>query len=255
MWHAVTHPGETWDALKKPFVDAWESGHPWQAIGRGVVAVGSLLVGTHGADKVADLARVGRAAEIGEVAVDAERVAEAGTAATRVAEAETAAARASEAEAATTQRMASQTPGAASGGVRSTRGVLPDFNPTAGSTNCARCAEAVDRYLAGEGWSQALPAQTEWPVVNGVVRDASAWTSSSARGVESALQFGGDGSRGLVLVEDTGAGTAHVFNAANQGGQIVAIDGQVGVMGSIQDVATAAGYSGPNARWYWVPTK
>lgn len=31
LWYGVTHPGEMWDALKKPYVDAWQSGHPWEA--------------------------------------------------------------------------------------------------------------------------------------------------------------------------------------------------------------------------------
>jgi WXG100 family type VII secretion target len=50
--HAVTHPGEFWDAFKQPYVEAWESGHPWRAIGRGVMFAGSAIVGTKGADKV-----------------------------------------------------------------------------------------------------------------------------------------------------------------------------------------------------------
>jgi WXG100 family type VII secretion target len=83
LWHGITHPGELWDAFKKPFVEDWESGHPWRAIGRGVMFVGSMLVGTKGADKIgkagklgeaghaaraAELAKAGRTAELMELA-------------------------------------------------------------------------------------------------------------------------------------------------------------------------------------------
>src|SRR4030067_467024 len=57
LWHGITHPGELWEAFKQPYVEAWESGHPGQAIGRGVMFVGSILLGTKGADKAAKAAR------------------------------------------------------------------------------------------------------------------------------------------------------------------------------------------------------
>ncbi|MCG8352466.1 MAG: WXG100 family type VII secretion target, partial [Chloroflexales bacterium] len=64
IWHAVTHPDEFWEAFKQPYVEAWESGHPWQAIGRGVMFVGSALIGTKGADKVAKASKLNRAARV-----------------------------------------------------------------------------------------------------------------------------------------------------------------------------------------------
>lgn len=68
LWYGVNHPGALWDALKKPYVDDWENGHPGRAIGRGILFAGSLLIGTKGADKAAEIAgaagRVGDAAEI-----------------------------------------------------------------------------------------------------------------------------------------------------------------------------------------------
>jgi WXG100 family type VII secretion target len=79
--YAVTHPGELWDAFKKPYVEAWESGHPWRAIGRGAFFVGTLFVGVGevgGAAKGAGVAskagKVGDAARAAEVA-DAVRAA------------------------------------------------------------------------------------------------------------------------------------------------------------------------------------
>ncbi len=56
--YAVSHPEEVWEAFKKPYLEAIESGHPMRAWGRGVFAVGSLLLG-------GDL---GDAGELGEVA-------------------------------------------------------------------------------------------------------------------------------------------------------------------------------------------
>jgi WXG100 family type VII secretion target len=61
--HAVTHPDELWDALKQPYVEAWESGHPWQAIGRGTMFAISFVLGAKGADKAAKAAKAARAVE------------------------------------------------------------------------------------------------------------------------------------------------------------------------------------------------
>jgi WXG100 family type VII secretion target len=70
LWQAVTHPGLLWEALKTPYVEAWESGHPGQAIGRGVMFIGSILLGTKGADKIADAIKAARAARVGTEAVE-----------------------------------------------------------------------------------------------------------------------------------------------------------------------------------------
>src|SRR6185503_10116030 len=53
---AVTHPIQTAKAIAHLFVEAWESGHPFQAIGRGVLAVGTLFLGGGGAVKGASVA-------------------------------------------------------------------------------------------------------------------------------------------------------------------------------------------------------
>jgi hypothetical protein len=71
LWHGITHPGELWEAFKQPYVEAWESGHPGQAIGRGVMFVGSILLGTKGADKAAKAAKAARAARVGADAAEA----------------------------------------------------------------------------------------------------------------------------------------------------------------------------------------
>lgn len=88
IWYGVTHPSELWDAFKKPFVDDWESGHPGKAIGRGIMFVGSLLLGTKGAEKVLKAVRAGEVAstagkagelgKAGEVASTTGKIGEAG---------------------------------------------------------------------------------------------------------------------------------------------------------------------------------
>jgi len=69
--HAITHPGEFWEAFKQPYVEAWEDGRPWEAVGRGVMFLGSALVGTKGADKAGKAAKASQAAR---VATDAAEV-------------------------------------------------------------------------------------------------------------------------------------------------------------------------------------
>ena len=71
LWHGITHPGELWEAFKQPYVEAWESGHPGQAIGRGVMFIGSILLGTKGADKAAKAAKAARAARVTTEAAEA----------------------------------------------------------------------------------------------------------------------------------------------------------------------------------------
>jgi WXG100 family type VII secretion target len=71
LYYGVTHPGAMWDALTKPFVDDWNSGHPMRAIGRGVLFAGSMVVGAKGIDKIAKVAEaagaVGKIGELGEL--------------------------------------------------------------------------------------------------------------------------------------------------------------------------------------------
>ncbi len=71
IWQGITHPPQLWAALKQPYVEAWESGHPWQAVGRGTMFIGSIVLGTKGADKVAKFAKVARAAEVTTEAAEA----------------------------------------------------------------------------------------------------------------------------------------------------------------------------------------
>jgi hypothetical protein len=82
----VTHPGAVVRAITDPIAQDWSQGNYGEAVGRGFTEAASLLVGTHGADKLAKLGRIG---EVAEATSTASRVAEAGTDAGRVAEVST----------------------------------------------------------------------------------------------------------------------------------------------------------------------
>jgi len=87
LLYGITHPKELWNAIKQPYVDDWNNGHPWRAIGRGTMAIVTTILGAKGADKLAkalkgasvadDVARVGSLADdagrMGSVADDALR--------------------------------------------------------------------------------------------------------------------------------------------------------------------------------------
>jgi len=76
--HAIMNPGEFWEGFKKPYVEAWESGHPWQAVGRGTMFALSFALGAKGADKAAKAGSMaGKAGRAGEVAATAGRAGEA----------------------------------------------------------------------------------------------------------------------------------------------------------------------------------
>jgi WXG100 family type VII secretion target len=66
LYHGITHPGELWDAFKKPFVEAWESGHPFTAIGRGALFAASLFIGVGEAEAAGKAGELARAAEVAD---------------------------------------------------------------------------------------------------------------------------------------------------------------------------------------------
>lgn len=61
--YAITHPGEVWEALKKPYVEDWQSGNYGRAIGRGAFEVAMLLIPGVGEAKA-----VGKGAEVANLA-------------------------------------------------------------------------------------------------------------------------------------------------------------------------------------------
>ncbi|MCB9127359.1 MAG: WXG100 family type VII secretion target [Ardenticatenales bacterium] len=60
LLYGIRHPGELWNAIKQPYVEDWNNGHKWRAIGRGTMAIIAAAVGSKGVDKVAKLAKAGR---------------------------------------------------------------------------------------------------------------------------------------------------------------------------------------------------
>ena len=100
--YGVTHPAQLWDALKKPYVDDWQSGNYGRAIGRGTFEAVMLLVpgaGEAGAvgkgSEVANVAgKLAEASEAANVVAKGERVAEAANAAAKAEEVANAASKA-----------------------------------------------------------------------------------------------------------------------------------------------------------------
>jgi len=135
----------------------------------------------------------------------------------------------------------------APGAVKSLPPEWPEFNPAGHNTNCGACADAVDNYLAGKGFNSAGNVPFQWP------KNTGAFADKTVPGIETALGNAGDGARGVVYVTDGANG--HVFNVVNNGGKIVAIDGQTGVYGSIQEVAEYAGYPSGTYKWAWTYPK
>ncbi len=95
LGYAVTHPGELWDAIKKPYTEAWAKGDYGEAIGRGVFEIASLFFppgggaaakgGAKAADVASDVARVAnvasdvaKAAKVADKVADVSRVAKIG---------------------------------------------------------------------------------------------------------------------------------------------------------------------------------
>ncbi len=125
LGQAVMHPGQLLDALVKPFVEDWKSGHPGRAIGRGIIFVGSFFIGAGEAKAAASAGKAGEAmsaaakiaeaaeaAKAAEVAAKAAELAKATEAARAAAAAEAAAQAARVAEAAEAARLAEAAKGA-----------------------------------------------------------------------------------------------------------------------------------------------
>ena len=182
-------------------------------------------------------------AAIGAAAA-AEGAAEAAAAAaTEAAAAEAAAAESAAAESAAAETAAEDVTGQALEGTENLG--MPDFNPELGEVNCPETSIGVDNYLSGGSFEPATAGDVSaFPDVlaNDVGSNLSGPTNFGD--IEQFMQGAGDGSRGIVYVTD-GNG-AHFFNAYNAGGQILGIDGQAGVFGSLGEVSGFAGYANPS---------
>lgn len=123
----------------------------------------------------------------------------------------------------------------------------PSFNPSGSGRNCGAISDAVDRWLGGEQFGTVPDGSAGYPSVG-----SSGWTPvSGAAAIENGLASAGEGARGMVYVRQ--GGCAHVFNVINEGGRVLAVDGQTGVIGSVGDVAGSSGY-GPQSSWHFYRT-
>ncbi len=189
--HAVTHPGELWDALKKPYVEDWQSGNYGRAIGRGVFEVAMLLIPGVGegkaAAKAAELAeltaQVSKASKLAEVAELANGVAKVGRAAELTEAANTLAKGAKAAEAALavsgdTAALAKATDAFAS----ATRGLS---SPEA-VASMERFAVATDKVIPDVmkefGGSLGRPGAIPTELAGRRVTDLGRWAETSAAG-------------------------------------------------------------------------
>ncbi|MEU5877723.1 toxin glutamine deamidase domain-containing protein [Spirillospora sp. NPDC047279] len=116
--------------------------------------------------------------------------------------------------------------------------------------NCQSCVVNVDRQLAGEAPSSAVPrhlkypSKVTWPdsVTKNVGPGGSFRAVNDYDDIIKELLKGGDGSRGVVhgLRVDPATGVpraGHVFNVVNLGGKIHFIDGQSGTWAVLEKYA------------------
>jgi hypothetical protein len=223
------------------------NGQNW-LVALALAALGLALLGM-----LAPAAAAIGAAAAAEGAAEAAAAAAAEAAAAEAAAAEAAAAEAAAAEAAAAESAAAESAAAEAAAEDVTGQALegtenlgmPDFNPELGEVNCPETSIAVDNYLSGGSIEPAtagdVPAFPD-VLANDVGSNLSGPTNFGD--IEQFMQGAGDGSRGIVYVTD-GNG-AHFFNAYNAGGQILGIDGQAGVFGSLGEVSGFAGYANPS---------
>jgi hypothetical protein len=91
--------------------------------------------------------------------------------------------------------------------------------------NCARCAVATDRTLAGKpGVAEpSLATSPRWIEAQVGGRFGPRTTHQA---IHHELAAAGPGARGIVIAYDNGVG--HAFNVVNQGGVVRFLDGQIG---------------------------
>ncbi len=79
LGYGVTHPKELWHTFTKPYVEDWNNGHRWRAIGRGTFAILPLILAVFsgGGAEAGEIGEVaGETGEIGELAGEAGEIGE-----------------------------------------------------------------------------------------------------------------------------------------------------------------------------------
>jgi hypothetical protein len=134
--------------------------------------------------------------------------------------------------------------------------ILPETpNPWAGNENCFPIAVSVDTYLGGGELTPVLPTGVTSSIdqLAGYFLDSSLSGEMGVDGAVQAMTDAGDGSRAIAIIADFSKNFSHAINVINSGGQIVAIDGQQFVYGSLQAVSEFNGF-GTNPYVWLIPT-
>ncbi|MCB9172383.1 MAG: WXG100 family type VII secretion target [Ardenticatenales bacterium] len=241
LWYGITHPGELWNAIKAPYVEDWNNGRPWRAIGRGTMALVTTVLGTKGADKLAKVARgatvVDDVARVATVTDDVARVSTVADDIGRVTTLSDDAARLGtfSDEAATAGSKVTPNPALrnnphANAHGFSARDINPGYPTTGRVQNCVKCVQAMDDLLSGNGARIAPTTTGPLPISQLSTKYGTTWQKATQASIESTLTASGHGSRGIVYVRWQSGG-GHVFNVVNQKGVIRFIDAQTGKSG------------------------
>ncbi|CAO5258274.1 toxin glutamine deamidase domain-containing protein [Frankia sp. AgKG'84/4] len=131
--------------------------------------------------------------------------------------------------------------------------INPDREAPGRDNNCGDCTRASELTWRGEPSSSAALAD---PVARGELigrmkewAGAELWSTDSP-GIEADLRQAGRGSSALVLVEWRHGG-AHWFNAVNDSGRVMAVDGQVGTTEAWPPSEEITGYSDLDVAAYY----
>ncbi|SNQ50422.1 hypothetical protein FRACA_460012 [Frankia canadensis] len=133
------------------------------------------------------------------------------------------------------------------------REVNPEPEADGRGYNCGECTRAVELSWRGEPSTAAALAD---PEVQGESIDRMReWAGSTERrtssaGIERDLQNAGPGSSALVLVRWR-TGGAHWFNAVNDGGRVLAVDGQEGAAEPWPPTEAITGFSDRRIAHYY----
>ena len=110
-----------------------------------------------------------------------------------------------------------------------TAGSIRNVNPTGGDMNCVNCVVATDATLRGNPTSALPGGPYKLPVLE--QQFGSNFSPASLSDIESTLLQQGNGATGIVYgYPPAGTNVGHVFNAVNQNGTIVFLDGQTGTV-------------------------
>jgi hypothetical protein len=130
-------------------------------------------------------------------------------------------------------------------------GINPGWPMPERENNCGDCARAVDSTWNGKGAAAAAMADPEAagePIARMTEWAGEPETKASMSEVQQQLEDMGPGSSAVVLSRWEGGG-AHWFNAVNDGGTVIAIDGQSGKTETWPPSARGLGFDESDMRY------